>query len=751
MGEIKPTPEGRESLVGGKSNNAEVGGNPIRHLWVLLFPILYYLPGIGRFPYASGSAAFSDLVISHLPNLIFLKKSLLAGGSIPFWSPLILSGAPFAANPLSGLWYPPGWLALLLPIPLGINLLVMAHLLGGGYGVYRLMRMEGVGSWAAVFAGLGFAALPKLAAHYGAGHLTLLYAVPWTPWLLGAWGSGSQGARYRRAGGILALIFLADVRWAAYAGTLGIFWGLAHSQKGRLGGENKGWASRALRWGQGFFVPVVAHLVLAAMLAAPLALPLAEYTTLSTRAYLSAVDVLAFSLPPARLLGLIFPDFGGNPEWMLYPGAVILALGLLAYIWPKVRRAGRFWVWALPISLLYSLGEHIPGMVLAARLPGFSLLRVPPRALFLSGLSLTVLAAYSLDHVLAGLHRQERRRAGLGLAALAGFGLILAVGVRVLTGAWVINFFWGGLALTTACFWLLAGFHKKIPIYYWFAGLLLISLLDWGVVNQSLIEFRSPDVVYDEGAEAARFLEDQEGLFRTYSPSYSLPQQTSARASIELADGVDPLQLRTYAGFMAVVSGVPNAGYSVTIPPYAAGKPALDNAAFTPDSEGLGWLNVRYILAEFDLYSSELVLVERFGVTRIYENQSFRPRAWVQSQPTSIGPILGLAEISDWRPNQIGINAAGPGILVLSEIVYPGWEVRVDGNPAGLITVGGLLRGVSLPAGPHEVLFDFKPLSVYLGLAAAVSALTFLLGGFVWSRRSKKLDMVYNQHVPDGS
>ena len=152
--------------------------------WLLVLPLLLLIPTMASFPYPSLGAAYSDLSISHYPNAIFFRESIVNWGEIPLWSSTIMGGYPFAANPLSGLWYPPGWLALILPLPLGFNLLIGVHLVWGGIGLYKLLRAEGLGMPGALLAGLSFGLLPKLFAHYGAGHLTLLYAVPWTPWLL---------------------------------------------------------------------------------------------------------------------------------------------------------------------------------------------------------------------------------------------------------------------------------------------------------------------------------------------------------------------------------------------------------------------------------------------------------------------------------------------------------------------------------------------------------------------------------------
>ncbi len=128
--------------------------------WMLVLPLLVLIPTIGSFPYPTADSAFSDITISHYPNAIYLREAIVESGDIPLWSPTIMSGYPFAANPLSGLWYPAGWLALILPLPLGFNVLIGLHLVLGALGLFLLMRAEGLGKSAALLAGLSFGLLP---------------------------------------------------------------------------------------------------------------------------------------------------------------------------------------------------------------------------------------------------------------------------------------------------------------------------------------------------------------------------------------------------------------------------------------------------------------------------------------------------------------------------------------------------------------------------------------------------------------
>ena len=78
-------------------------------------------------------------------------------------------------------------------------------------------------------------------------------------------------------------------------------------------------------------------------------------------------------------------------------------------------------------------------------------------------------------------------------------------------------------------------------------------------------------------------------------------------------------------------------------------------------------------------------------------------------------------------PNSESEDPPQPGLLVLSEIDYPGWQVWVDGVRRTLTSPAELLRGVELPSGEHQVVFTFRPASLYLGLSLSLAGFIFLL------------------------
>jgi uncharacterized membrane protein YfhO len=67
---------------------------------------------------------------------------------------------------------------------------------------------------------------------------------------------------------------------------------------------------------------------------------------------------------------------------------------------------------------------------------------------------------------------------------------------------------------------------------------------------------------------------------------------------------------------------------------------------------------------------------------------------------------------------------------VLSEVFYSDWHARVDGAEVPIALVEGLLRGVSLGPGAHEIVVEFRPTWLYAGLI--ISALGWLALAAVW-------------------
>ena len=134
-------------------------------------------------PYNPG-ATFSDAVTSHLPAAQFLRSAVLEQHTFPLWRETIMAGQPFAADPLNKTAYPLQWIALLLPPVYHLDFMIALHLLIAGAGMWLWARSLGLGEWAAGISALAYALAPRVIGHTGAGHLDLLYALAWFPFLM---------------------------------------------------------------------------------------------------------------------------------------------------------------------------------------------------------------------------------------------------------------------------------------------------------------------------------------------------------------------------------------------------------------------------------------------------------------------------------------------------------------------------------------------------------------------------------------
>ena len=106
---------------------------------------------------------------------------------------------------------------------------------------------------------------------------------------------------------------------------------------------------------------------------------------------------------------------------------------------------------------------------------------------------------------------------------------------------------------------------------------------------------------------------------------------------------------------------------------------------------------------------------------------------------------LSMVTIKSYEPNQLtyDVNSGKGGVVVFSEIYYPGWTATIDGEPAELGRVDYILRALNVKPGKHEVVLSFFPKSVdttetIAYLAYAVLLLVLLGSLFMEYRRRQK-------------
>lgn len=104
---------------------------------------------------------------------------------------------------------------------------------------------------------------------------------------------------------------------------------------------------------------------------------------------------------------------------------------------------------------------------------------------------------------------------------------------------------------------------------------------------------------------------------------------------------------------------------------------------------------------------------------------------------------VAMATIKSYAPNALTyeVESDKGGVLVFSEIYYPGWTATIDGQPAELGRVNYILRALQVKPGKHEIALSFHPASIkktetvaYVSYAILIVLIAFGIF-FEWRKR----------------
>jgi uncharacterized membrane protein YfhO len=96
---------------------------------------------------------------------------------------------------------------------------------------------------------------------------------------------------------------------------------------------------------------------------------------------------------------------------------------------------------------------------------------------------------------------------------------------------------------------------------------------------------------------------------------------------------------------------------------------------------------------------------------------------------STIQDSVSIVTIENYEPNQLTykVRSGQGGVVVFSEIYYPGWTATIDGEEAELGRVNYVLRALKVAPGEHEVVLSFFPKSVDRTETIAYISLAILL------------------------
>jgi len=100
-------------------------------------------------------------------------------------------------------------------------------------------------------------------------------------------------------------------------------------------------------------------------------------------------------------------------------------------------------------------------------------------------------------------------------------------------------------------------------------------------------------------------------------------------------------------------------------------------------------------------------------------------------QKTFTADASASIRLTEYQPNRMvySSESGSEQLAVFSEIFYEeGWQAYVDGEEADHLRVNYMLRGMVVPGGSHEIVFEFHPRSYFTGTTISlISSLLLLL------------------------
>lgn len=754
-------------------------------LWMLYFHPLVLHPAWVLY------ADYSDFLAEHLPAKVFLAREWRESGELPLWNPNHHAGSPFVHDIQVGVFYPPYAVTYVVPeaaLGAALSWVIALHVLVAGVGAFAYARAHGLGELGSLIAGAGFMLSAKWQTHLlVAGH-TITVGLAWLPLLL-LW--LERGIRTREvlpivgAGVMFALILLGThTQWAFYAGVFAAAWTFRRDAV-------RPWLACGL-----------AAVAVAVALCAVQLLPTWEAAGLSART-VGLTSTLALPVGALTFMGMIGPSLGYDPprtwEMRALFGLFWLTAALAAF---ALARRFRWQFWVFVGLIAFSLGgavlvEWLPGFNVF-RIPSRMLLVATFPLAFLAGATTDALVKQNWDDA----SRKTLRRVFVGVVVCGvlptAFYLFVSHQKEPDRGVWGhFVAYWVVVTLGLPAFaWvILRDGPARVRTAVWAAVLLAELFVPVAVFPQVKRQeqiYPSSDVftkvreqikpgtqrILDRdigGGEA-----DKLALMGVGAPLAMVHRVESLR-------GYNPLDVLHFREFLAFILDDPTPVLALSpvaqpiVPNYPINNRTLFDLTNTSvvvcaTNDPLGGMDK---LAPFASDETPPLVPAippnpppHLPPHTYYRNTTALPRVFVVPNAARMPKGEELAalkacdfrktvlltttdplppsgkkyrrlEVSEYRANRVVIPCGGGpgGVLVFSDVWFPGWKCRVDGAEVPVYRANHAFRAVALPDGAQVAVFAFEPRSYRVGwwVSAGAVVLTGVVSGWLLVQRRKQL------------
>ncbi len=603
---------------------------------------------------------------------------MIRQGSLPLWTPFMLSGYPLLSVSLLAVGYPLTWCHLFLPGHVAEQIYALAPFLLSPLFTYAYAREVGRSRLAALLAGLSFGYGGSMCGILASSGM-LTNSMMWTPLVL-------LFIDRARAFPLRYCLFWATVAYApavlaghgqsyTYGGLLvlayGLFVSLSLIASARQEGK-RAWLEPS-NWQP--FVVACGTLLLAAGVAAFQLLEVLRVTRRSVRSALSYESFSEGSFTLREALLSVGAQLYHYIDTSTYVTPLALVLAAMALACALRGRGGdaRVWFWAFAAgtAFILLLGWHTPLNRLVYHLPVVNKFRVPSRHTFEWTLAISLLAAYGWDGV-ASYFARTRTRAGraelfVTLALLAATTAAAVVWWRrtvqlaepnpnIYTGLPEASYWLWKIAFT-ALVLALTWYGHKLAAPRWRASVLTAAIVLACFVESSATAacwwagFLSlPTARFQVVSPVTRYLQQfPPEQHRVYTRVEMFSEEFTNQPRLEAANltvlyglhnlaGIEPLILERYSRALGSVG--PD---SVTPRP---GFPPNDDL-FAAQSHVLDLLNTTHVVSYTNLKTFEdpLIYKDGVGLSVADLNRDLPPGATVQLTGTVV-PVDQLALVT---------------------------------------------------------------------------------------------------------
>jgi hypothetical protein len=296
--------------------------------------------------------------------------------------------------------------------------------------------------------------------------------------------------------------------------------------------------------------------------------------------------------------------------------------------------------------------------------------------------------------------------------------------------------------------------HKRITTIGFYAFLILMVTIDLSVVSNRYFSAelykRKRDNSFLAPTEADQEILKDKGYYRVYNPDFQEARTSYYHQSV---GGYHGAKLKRYQDFYDSCLSKQTRMFFAE-----ANQGNFDMSKYG----ALNMLNIKYIvvgpqrnnmLANQEAYgpawfvgkiqkvnSPTEELANTCTVTRstaIVDASNF-PDA--PSSSDSTGTITLTS--NDLKVLKYESNSSSEGLVVFSEIYYPGWVATIDGQETEIMRANYLLRALKVPAGKHTIEFTFTPKAYTVGnkvtTASSWLVLLILAGSLGFASRKER-------------